>query len=275
MGNCIEIVDWGKHYENNRTRELKKMGWVSMPNRHDGDGYTQLLDHPNGAAHFGAWCALVEVASRCHIGSEPHNPAGKYRDSVKYDSSDHPHGRGLLMREKGDPHDSKSLERITRIPTSVWDEAIPRLTTIGWIRICEISALDRQSIGTESALDRQDIGDIPQEGAGECPMNGKEGKERKQLVANLDRPLEDLPAPSHARAREDATPPAAAFSLTALKKRLSDASILTSPSEPVPALLLDAAHATTLSVPLSMLIPPSFLWERPGCRWRRASSAWL
>ena len=177
---CIEIVDWGKHYENNRTRELKKMGWVSMPNRHDGDGYTQLLDHPNGAAHFGAWCALVEVASRCHIGGEPHNPAGKYRDSVKYDSSDHPHGRGLLMREKGEPHNSNSLERITRIPISVWDEAIPRLATIGWIRICEISALDRQSVGTESAENRQDVGSIPQEGAGECPMNGREGKERKE-----------------------------------------------------------------------------------------------
>ena len=105
----IEIVDWERHYENNRTRELKKMQWVPMPNRHDGDGYTQLLDHPRGAAHFGAWCALVEVASKCDV-------------------------RGTLMRDGDKPHDEASLARITRIPEKVWKEALPRLLNIGWIK---------------------------------------------------------------------------------------------------------------------------------------------
>jgi hypothetical protein len=166
--NCIQIVDCGKHYENHRTRELKVMTWVPFPNKHDGDGYTQLLDHPNGAAHFGAWCALVEVASRQHVGTTSANPGEKYRDSAKYDASDHPHGRGILIRNAGEPHDPTSLERMTRIPASVWKEALPRLVTIGWIR----GYID---IGTTSALDRQDIGGIPREGAGECPMNGMEG----------------------------------------------------------------------------------------------------
>jgi hypothetical protein len=55
-------------YENNRTRELRKLDWVPMSNRHDGDGYTELMDHQNGAAHFG----LV----RDGRGGVPVHPAG-------------------------------------------------------------------------------------------------------------------------------------------------------------------------------------------------------
>ena len=104
----IKIVDWETRYENNRTRDLKRMQWVPMPNRHDGDGYTTLLDHPNGAAHFGAWCALVQVASRCDE-------------------------RGALLRHGAGGHDSASLARMTRIPEAVWLEVLPRLLSIGWI----------------------------------------------------------------------------------------------------------------------------------------------
>jgi len=111
------IRDWDKHFENNRTRELKRMAWVPMPNRMDGDGYTELLDHPHGAAHFGAWCALVEVASRC----DP---------------------RGTLLRdcsqEGAKPHTPASLARITRIPVEIWKEVLPRLVNIGWITTSEI-----------------------------------------------------------------------------------------------------------------------------------------
>ncbi len=121
----IQIVDWDKHYENNRTRELKRMAWVPMPNRHDGDGYTALLDHPNGTAHFGAWCALVEVASRCDV-------------------------RGTLLRGGGKAHDAESLARMTKVPAAVWEEVLPRLVSIGWVRFCEIP---------------QEGAGIPQEGA--------------------------------------------------------------------------------------------------------------
>lgn len=159
MADCIEIVDWGKHYENYRTRELKVMTWVPMPNRHDGDGYTLLLDHQHGASHFGAWCALVELASRCKNGTASVPSAGKYRDSARYDASDHPFGRGLLMRENGEPHNEKTLERITRIPEAVWKEVIPRLISIGWIR--------NKGVGIVS-VGSTDI--VPTE----YPMNGNE-----------------------------------------------------------------------------------------------------
>ncbi len=102
------ITNWAKYYENNRTRELKKMAWVPMPNKFDGDGYTDLVGHENGAAYFGAWCALVEVASRCEE-------------------------RGTLLRNGHLPHDGESLARITRLPAKLWNEVLPRLLSIGWI----------------------------------------------------------------------------------------------------------------------------------------------
>src|SRR4051812_22998280 len=88
------IRNWGSLYENNRTRELKVMAWVPIPNRQDGDGYTLLVERDNGAALFGCWIAVLQVASRC----EP---------------------RGTLMRDAETPHDAASLSRMTRLPKAI------------------------------------------------------------------------------------------------------------------------------------------------------------
>src|SRR5215204_7119419 len=97
------IRDWGKHFENNRTRDLKALHFVILPNKHDGDGYTELLDHPNGAAHYGAWVAIVQVASRgSHLAGGCGNPAGCCEC------------RGVMLRDGAKAHDPSSLARITR-----------------------------------------------------------------------------------------------------------------------------------------------------------------
>jgi hypothetical protein len=145
----IEIADWNKYYENNRSREIKETEWVPLPNKQGGDGYTELLDHPNGSAHYGAWCALLAVASKCSyvgnisrtllresadaVGSIPHPPAGECPDPAE-----HPFGRGILMRSTGIPHDTRSISRLTRIPEKIIAETIPRLLNIGWIKIYKI-----------------------------------------------------------------------------------------------------------------------------------------
>ena len=104
----LRITDWDKHFECSQSRNLKRMAWVPVRIKLAGDGYTQLLDHPNGAAHFGGWIGLVEVGATC----EP---------------------RGTLLRGNGKPHDVESLSRITRIPVEILAEAIPRLLDIGWL----------------------------------------------------------------------------------------------------------------------------------------------
>lgn len=114
------IRDWDKHFENNRTRELKRLDWVPVPNRHDGDGFTELLDHKNGMAHYGAWHLILQVASRC----DP---------------------RGTLLRDGAGggktAHDEHTLARITRGSASVIKCAIDRLLSIGWLEVYDDAAL--------------------------------------------------------------------------------------------------------------------------------------
>ena len=128
----IRVVDWIKHFENNRTKELKHLDWVPIPNRMDGDGYTQLVDHENGGAHLGAWLAIVEIASR---------------------TGDHHTQRGVLLRSDGTPHTPQSLARISRLPASLFEEAIARLLEIRWIERIPLESL--QVIAPDAALAAQ------------------------------------------------------------------------------------------------------------------------
>lgn len=118
------IKDWDRHFENNRTRELKRMDWVPVPNKHDGDGFTELLDHKNGMAHYGAWHLILQVASKC----DP---------------------RGTLLRDGAAggkiPHTAESIARITRGVATTIKDAIDRLVSIGWVESCDDPALDRHN----------------------------------------------------------------------------------------------------------------------------------
>jgi len=102
------IKDWEDYFENNRTRELKNMAWVPIPNKMDGDGYTQIFEHKQGVEIFAIWILCVEVASRC----DP---------------------RGTLMRDAEKEHDFASLSRITRAPAKTFETALPFLAQIGWL----------------------------------------------------------------------------------------------------------------------------------------------
>jgi len=93
------IKDWNKIYENNRSRELKNSSWVPIPNKLDGDGYTLIMTQKNGAAIYGAWIALILLASKCDV-------------------------RGTLLRGNGEPHNIDSISRITRLNVDLVEEMI-------------------------------------------------------------------------------------------------------------------------------------------------------
>jgi len=146
------IRNWDKHFENNRTRELKKLDWVPVPNKHDGDGFTELLDHKNGMAHYGAWHLILQVASKC----DP---------------------RGTLLRDSAEgckiPHTPQSLARITRGNAIVFNEVLPRLLTIGWIESCDNPASSCDNPAPE-------CGKVPIEG------NGMEGKRIEHIHSAVE-----------------------------------------------------------------------------------------
>jgi hypothetical protein len=150
------IRDWTSLYENNRTRELKRLDWVPVPNRMDGDGYTELLDHPAGVSHLGAWLALVQIASRC----DP---------------------RGTLMRDRGKAHDFRSLSRISRIPAETFEEAIPRFLDIGWLEELTVREFKNMQGGAGKSQDDAVLCDQTAS-CGDKEGNGREGKEGNEMV---------------------------------------------------------------------------------------------
>lgn len=158
---AYRIANWADHFENNRTKDMKVMQWVPIPNKHDGDGYTELLDHPNGAAHFGAWVACVQVASKSHP-------------------------RGTLLRTPQKAHDFRSLERITRVPADVWAEALPRLESIGWLESFIVEGQEDTEIPQEPAVCPQSAGTfLPG-----MEWKGREGKDE------CSPPAADEPTPT-------------------------------------------------------------------------------
>ena len=124
---AYRIRDWNKHFENNRTRELKRMEWIPVPNKMDGAGYRELVDHEDGAAHLGAWYALLEISSRQTV-----------RGTIPQESA----------AERGDiPQDlaatCRCVARISGLRTQVFVQAIPRLLQIGWLEELQPSENER------------------------------------------------------------------------------------------------------------------------------------
>jgi hypothetical protein len=107
MNRVLRIAEWDKHFETHDSRKLKRLTWVSIPNDVGDVRYRILVDHQDGAAHFGAWVTIVEIASICKE-------------------------RGVLI-DGGVSLTARHLSLKSGIPEQVFAAAIPRLVELGWL----------------------------------------------------------------------------------------------------------------------------------------------
>ncbi len=113
------INKWGELFENNRSRTVITLGWVSVPNRHDGENYTKIVTHKDGAEIFAAWNLMIQVASKCHP-------------------------RGFLIKDSGEPHTALSLSTKTRAPISWFENAFSFLIEqTDWLQCQDWQETDR------------------------------------------------------------------------------------------------------------------------------------
>ena len=150
MSTLIVVRDWNRLYENSRSRQIEKLGWVMIPNRHDGEGYATIITHERGPEIFTAWILILQVASRCHP-------------------------RGSLMKDNGQPHDSTSLALKTRGLKEWFDLAIPLLKETGWLALEEVTTerlLEIRHVADTRLTGGRRVDDI--EGKG-MEGNGREG----------------------------------------------------------------------------------------------------
>lgn len=103
------IVGWKEHFENADSRKIANLSWFKCPVKMDGLSYRLLVQHKDGAAHFGIWIILLEIAAKCPT-------------------------RGLLVRSNGIPLDVAGMSLMSGIPESSFKPAIERLLQIGWIK---------------------------------------------------------------------------------------------------------------------------------------------
>jgi hypothetical protein len=144
----LRVRDWDANHENNRSRELKRLLWVSVPNDLGSDSFVELVSHQDGAGHLGVWMALLMVASR----AKP---------------------RGSLVWGNGQPHTPESLARLTRLPQAVVSTAIERLLAIGLLECGENKSRKENKLPPHpGAGNPHGAAGIPQEGALEG--NGRE-----------------------------------------------------------------------------------------------------
>jgi len=61
------IKGWQQHFESAKSRTYRCKSQAYMPTK-QGLGYKRLMRNKDGAAIFGAWCALVQLVSRQEIG---------------------------------------------------------------------------------------------------------------------------------------------------------------------------------------------------------------
>lgn len=129
MPTLYAVSNWDDHYENNRSRTVKELSWVPVPNSHDGESYSRIITGKNAAEIFAAWILILQVASRC----QP---------------------RGTLLRSNGHPHDAESLALKTRAPAEWFTKAFEVLCVCGWMNRNSVTVID-------TALDRQDDDTAP------------------------------------------------------------------------------------------------------------------
>jgi hypothetical protein len=142
----LRVRNWNDLYENNRSRELAKTSWFPAPNDLSSDAFVELVAHEDGASHFGAWMAMLMVASR----TSP---------------------RGLLVRDDGRAHTARSLARMTRLPESLISAVIERTLEIGLLE-----NIDNKPVRVKNLPSQADAG-ISQASAEECRRTERNGTE--------------------------------------------------------------------------------------------------
>jgi|SRR5690606_26458856 len=159
---ALRIKNWDALYESNESRKRQDLHWVKMPNSHDGLGYRKLIAGRNGAAMFGAWCAIVQVASK--------RPK---------------HLRGCLVGDDGTPMTSEDLALMTGLPAIDFERCIKKALSgaVGWLEEFEPAARPADDAGA------------PADDAARPVPNRREEKRREEKRDISARAGDELPRP--------------------------------------------------------------------------------
>lgn len=157
-----QIEDWDVNFENAGSRGVERCSWCPVPNKQDGLGYTLLTQGRNGAARYGAFVAILMVASK----------QKKPREGWLTDNG----------RSSGRPLSAYQLSLKTKLPERIIEETLLRVSQsdIGWI-IAHSSSSDSTLIARHQQPDS-----VPEQAIDITEGNRTEQKEERK--AGIDTP---------------------------------------------------------------------------------------
>ncbi len=109
----LQVMNWDKCFENNRTRKVDKQDHCIVPNKQLGAGYIMLLDMDGGEALYGAFHAII-----LYLSKQPHRDGWLTEDGTS-------EGRPLTARilAKRTNFSENTIQRMLDVVTN----------DIGWI----------------------------------------------------------------------------------------------------------------------------------------------
>jgi hypothetical protein len=116
MPTLYQVINWDSSFEGAKSKTYNNKTSCQMPTKH-GLGYRRLIKSKDGAALFGAWCALIQVLSRHPIKRE-----GYCTDTGRID---------------GNPYTPSDLELLTDIPEKYFESLLQVVSSkeVAWVRI--------------------------------------------------------------------------------------------------------------------------------------------
>lgn len=122
------IKDWDRRFESAKSREYKMKSQTYMPNK-VGIGYVRIMRELDGAAIYGAWCAVVGLLSRME------GPRHGYLTDTG--------------RATGTAHDSASLGMLTLIHKDIVQRMLILCSSkdIGWLEVMSATDTAKDTAG--------------------------------------------------------------------------------------------------------------------------------
>jgi hypothetical protein len=124
------IKNWEKHFEIAQSKRVEgPLNWVPVPTKHDSLAFRRIMALEDGAAIFGAWILILEIAAKCKV-------RGKL---------------GELSESGPIEYGPGELAMMTGCPPSLFKRALEVLTSpiVGWI-IEDNSEKAQSSLGERS-----------------------------------------------------------------------------------------------------------------------------
>ena len=148
------IKDWNALYETHDTRKLKRLSWVPVPAKLNGNGYLALLAKKNGPSLFGCWISILE------LGVVSSN-------------------RGQFVHSDGTALTPREISIATHMPLPLVQQTLKVLCakSFGWIERIRTKQKTRHSPGESPGNLPVHRENLPDEGKGKKGKKEKKGKE--------------------------------------------------------------------------------------------------